>query len=217
MLMQNNRVEAVLSLPGGVFQPYSGVKTSVLVFTKGGRTERVMFLHADFDGFKLDANHDQPIDADDLPDLIAAFHSRDERWRDWRLRDPAAPWTKKWWFADAARDRARGLEPVRLALPPGKPRSRRAPRPARTAGRTARRCGRDPRRCRGARRRAGGAGGVSGWPVVALADVATLSSGGTPSKARPDFWEGDIPWISPKDVKLSHIDGCGRSHNLARL
>jgi hypothetical protein len=45
ILMQNNRVEAVLSLHGGVFQPYSGVKTSVLVFAKGGRTERVMFLY----------------------------------------------------------------------------------------------------------------------------------------------------------------------------
>ena len=60
----------MLSLPGGVFNPYSGVKTSVLVFRKGGVTERVMFLHADNDGFKLDANHDQPIDEDDLPDLI---------------------------------------------------------------------------------------------------------------------------------------------------
>jgi type I restriction enzyme M protein len=75
ILMQNNRVEAVLSLPGGVFQPYSGVKTSVLVFARGGRTERVMFLHAANDGFKLDANHDQPIEADDLPGLIAAFFS----------------------------------------------------------------------------------------------------------------------------------------------
>ncbi|MEF8737118.1 MAG: hypothetical protein V5B35_11145 [Candidatus Accumulibacter necessarius] len=39
------------------FQPYSGVKTSVL-FRKGGSTERVLFLHADNDGYKLDANHD---------------------------------------------------------------------------------------------------------------------------------------------------------------
>ncbi len=101
ILMQNNRVEAVLSLPGGVFQPYSGVKTSVLVFARGGRTARVMFLHADNDGFKLDANHDQPIEADDLPGLIAAFNSRAELWRDWQDRDPAAPWTEKWWFAEA--------------------------------------------------------------------------------------------------------------------
>ncbi len=101
ILLQNNRVEAVLSLPGGVFQPYSGVKTSVLILRKGGRTERVKFLHTDADGFKLDANHDQPIEADDLPGLIAAFNSRDELWADWRDRDAAAPWTEKWWFATA--------------------------------------------------------------------------------------------------------------------
>ena len=65
-LLENNTVEAVLSLPGGVFQPYSGVKTSVLVFTQGGSTDRVLFLHADNDGYKLDAKHDTPIDDDDL-------------------------------------------------------------------------------------------------------------------------------------------------------
>lgn len=102
LLMQNNRVEAVLSLPGGVFQPYSGVKTSVLIFARGGRTERVMFLHAANDGFKLDANHDQPIEADDLPGLIAAFNSREERWAVWQARDAAAPWTENWWFAESA-------------------------------------------------------------------------------------------------------------------
>ena len=102
MLLQNNRVDAVLSLPGGVFQPYSGVKTSVLVFAKGGRTEQVMFLHASNDGFKLDANHDQPIQADDLPGLITSFNSRDQMWADWREHDAAKPWTETWWFADAA-------------------------------------------------------------------------------------------------------------------
>lgn len=101
MLMQNDRLEAVLSLPGGVFQPYSGVKTSVLIFHQGGRTERVMFLHASNDGFKLDANHDQPIEADDLPGLITAFSSREENWATWRKRDPATPWTENWWFAEA--------------------------------------------------------------------------------------------------------------------
>ena len=85
-----------------MFQPYSGVKTSVLVFARGGRTEKVMFLHASNDGFKLDANHDFPIEADDLPGLIAAFNSRDEMFSDWRNRDGEKPWTENWWFADAA-------------------------------------------------------------------------------------------------------------------
>ena len=99
-LVENNTVEAVLSLPGGVFNPYSGVKTSVLMFRKGGATERVMFLHADNDGFKLDANHDQPIDEDDLPGLVAAYRDRAEREAEWRDRDLEVDWTEKWWFAE---------------------------------------------------------------------------------------------------------------------
>ncbi len=100
-LVENNTIEAVLSLPGGVFNPYAGVKTSVLVFRKGGTTERVMFLHAEQDGFKLDAKHDQPIEQDDLPSLIEAFRDREARWVAWRNRDLKADWTEKWWFAEA--------------------------------------------------------------------------------------------------------------------
>lgn len=100
-LLESFRVEAVLSLPGGVFQPYSGVKTSVLLFTKEGSTERVLFLHADADGYKLDANHDTPVEADDLPGLVEAFQARAERWTEWRAREPQAEWTAKWWFATA--------------------------------------------------------------------------------------------------------------------
>ena len=105
-LVENNRVEAVMSLPGGVFQPYSGVKTSVLFFRKGGRTENVLFLHADNDGYKLDANHDQPIEADDLPGLIAAYRDREKGLKKWDKRDPKTEWTEQWWFADAATLRA---------------------------------------------------------------------------------------------------------------
>ena len=107
LLVENNTVEAVLSFPGGVFQPYSGVKTSALFFRKGGSTDRVLFLHADNDGYKLDANHDQPIEADDLPGLIEAFRTRDDRWAEWQATgsNPAPAtnfeWAKNWWFATA--------------------------------------------------------------------------------------------------------------------
>ncbi len=112
MLIENNRVEAVLSLPAGVFQPYSGVKTSVLLFTNGGTTERVLFLWADNDGYKLDARHDTPIEADDLPGLVEVFRTRAERWQEWQERMTPSPiegeggsgrekidWPRKWWFA----------------------------------------------------------------------------------------------------------------------
>lgn len=105
-LIENNRVEAVMSLPGGVFQPYSGVKTSVLFFRKGGKTENVLFLHADNDGYKLDANHDTPIEADDLPGLVAAYRDRDVNLTIWGQRNPNAEWTAQWWFADVATLRA---------------------------------------------------------------------------------------------------------------
>lgn len=105
-LIENNRVEAVMSLPGGVFQPYSGVKTSVLFFRKGGKTENVLFLHADNDGYKLDANHDTAIEADDLPALIAAYRDRVAGLKKWEKRDTKAEWTAQWWFADAATLRA---------------------------------------------------------------------------------------------------------------
>ena len=100
-LIENNTVEAVLSLPGGMFNPYSGVKTSVLVFRKGGQTQQVMFLHADNDGFKLDANHDQPVAEDDLPALIDAFKDRDVKFDEWCRHDADIEWTENWWFADA--------------------------------------------------------------------------------------------------------------------
>ncbi|HOV18300.1 class I SAM-dependent DNA methyltransferase [Ottowia sp.] len=105
-LLENHRVEAVLSLPGGVFQPYSGVKTSVLFFRRGGSTGHVMFLHADNDGYKLDANHDQPVEQDDLPALVSAYRNRQAHLAEWEARDPKAEWTAPWWFADMATLRA---------------------------------------------------------------------------------------------------------------
>ncbi len=118
-LIENNTVHAVLSLPGGVFQPYSGVKTSVLLFEKGGKTGRVLFLHADHDGYKLDAQHDTPIEQDDLPALVAAYKDCDARWKKWKRAFPPLPpgegrgeggakpeWTEKWWFATAEELRA---------------------------------------------------------------------------------------------------------------
>lgn len=105
-LIENCRVKAVLSLPGGVFQPYSGVKTSVLFFQKGGSTDHVLFLHADNDGYKLDANHDTAIEADDLPTLLSAYRCREDGWQQWQARDPQAEWPHKAWFATADEIRA---------------------------------------------------------------------------------------------------------------
>ncbi len=44
-----------------------------------------------------------------------------------------------------------------------------------------------------------------GWPVYFLKDLVSFMSGGTPSKSREDFWQGDLPWVSPKDMKQTYI------------
>jgi type I restriction enzyme M protein len=64
-----------VSLPSGVFKPYSGVGTAVLVFQKGGPTESVWFYDLQADGFSLDDKR-LPIEANDVPDLLALWPER---------------------------------------------------------------------------------------------------------------------------------------------
>lgn len=73
MLVKDNQLEAVISLPSGVFKPYAGVSTAIVVFTKGGKTEHVFFYDVQADGFSLDDKRD-PVSENDLPDAL-------ERWR----------------------------------------------------------------------------------------------------------------------------------------
>src|SRR5689334_16520452 len=58
MLVNDNQLEAVISLPSGVFKPYAGVSTAILVFTKGGKTNHVFFYDVGNDGFSLDDKRD---------------------------------------------------------------------------------------------------------------------------------------------------------------
>jgi len=76
MLIEDNQLEAVVSLPSGVFKPYAGVSTAVLVFTKGGRTDNVWFYKVDNDGYSLDDKR-TPVKDDDLPALLEKWRERD--------------------------------------------------------------------------------------------------------------------------------------------
>ena len=58
MLVEENQLEAVITLPSGVFKPYAGVSTAILVFTKGGKTDHVFFYDVEADGFSLDDKRD---------------------------------------------------------------------------------------------------------------------------------------------------------------
>lgn len=75
-LVELNRLEAVISMPSGVFKPYAGVSTAILIFTKTGHggTDKVWFYDMKADGFSLDDKR-SPIDANDIPDIISRFHN----------------------------------------------------------------------------------------------------------------------------------------------
>ena len=72
MLLEDNQLEAVVSLPSGVFKPYAGVSTAVLVFAKGGQTDNVFFYDVQADGLSLDDKR-QPVAENDLPDVVTQW------------------------------------------------------------------------------------------------------------------------------------------------
>lgn len=78
-LLENQRLEAVISMPSGVFRPYAGVSTGILIFTKTdhGGTDQVWFYDMQADGFSLDDKRN-PVNENDIPDIIERFHSRDK-------------------------------------------------------------------------------------------------------------------------------------------
>ena len=77
-IVENNRLEAVISMPSGVFKPYAGVSTAILIFTKteAGGTDRVWFYDMQNDGLSLDDKR-SPIEENDIPDIIRRFHHLD--------------------------------------------------------------------------------------------------------------------------------------------
>lgn len=87
LLIKENQLDGVINLPTGVFKPYAGVATAILIFTKGGETDFVWFYDLEDDGYSLDDRRDpkhkdeqgRPLDfAGDLPKVLEAFRQRDK-------------------------------------------------------------------------------------------------------------------------------------------
>lgn len=77
-LVENHRLEAVISMPSGVFKPYAGVSTGILIFTKTnhGGTDNVWFYDMTADGLSLDDKR-TPVGENDIPDIIERFKNRE--------------------------------------------------------------------------------------------------------------------------------------------
>lgn len=77
-IVENHKLEAIISMPSGVFKPYAGVSTAIMIFTKTGvgGTDQVWFYDMKADGYSLDDKRN-PIEENDIPDIIARFHNRE--------------------------------------------------------------------------------------------------------------------------------------------
>lgn len=75
-IIENHHLHGIISMPSGVFKPYAGVSTAIMIFTKtgAGGTDKVWFYDMQADGLSLDDKR-QPVDANDIPDIISRYHN----------------------------------------------------------------------------------------------------------------------------------------------
>jgi len=174
MLIEDNLLYAVVSLPAGVFKPYSGVKTSILLLDRqlAKKSKDILFVRVDNDGFEL-GDQRKPISANDLPEALEII----EKWKAGK---------------DISKhDRAMIVSKEKLAESDYNL----------TAGRYQE--GNSFEDCK--------------YEIVKLGDknYFTVESGGTPSTTNPEYWNGDIPWISlvdvPADNRITEITNTERT------
>lgn len=91
-LVEEQKLEAIIYMPNGVFQPYSGVQTGILVFTKtnSGGTDKVWLYNMEADGYSLDQKRDK-VDANDIPDIVA-------RWNNLEAEKERTPYDKSFFI-----------------------------------------------------------------------------------------------------------------------
>lgn len=83
LLMDTCQIDAIVSLPSGVFKPYAGVKTAIIFYTKGGKTDKVWFYEVTGDGYTLDDRRHPDLLNNNLKDLPVAFENKEESVYSW--------------------------------------------------------------------------------------------------------------------------------------
>jgi len=79
MLLNDCELQGIISMPSGVFKPYAGVSTAILIFVKGGETEKVWFYDMQSDGYSLDDKRVKINGGGDLPDIVEKWRNRKEQ------------------------------------------------------------------------------------------------------------------------------------------
>ncbi|MBO9461703.1 N-6 DNA methylase [Labrenzia sp. R5_0] len=166
-MLVENHLAAVISLPAGVFNPYSGVKTSILILDRAVAkvSGQVAFFKIENDGFALGAQR-KAVKGSQLAQVKAELGA----WLQ-ATRGGAAEVLESSLGSTIAREKIAEGGDFNLSA--------------------------ERYQEKVAIQRA--------WPMVPLGEVTTRMSGGTPSKSNENFWQGDIPWVSPKDMKSDLI------------
>ena len=184
-LVEDQKLDAVVKLPSGVFRPYAGVSTAILFFTKtnSGGTDDVWFYDVRADGFSLDDKRN-PVEANDLPDVLTRWQNRDAR-EGPRPHRAVVP-------RPQGRHRRPGLRPLAEPLQGDRPRRDRAPRPAGDHRRH-----RDPRRRdRQGPRRAEGDALVNDRRLSAT--LSSFSEWRDTVEVQDEFWRRFMPWSAAR-------------------
>ena len=182
MLVEDYLV-AVISLPAGVFNPYSGVKTSILILDKAlaKRTDQIAFFKVENDGFDLGAQR-RPIDLNNLPrtqeavkEYMGNVGNMDGQDGQDKSEPPPSP--------DGSILEQLIQQGTALIVPRAKI----------AAG--------GEYNLSGERYRESDVYRHSTWPIAPLGDICErILSGGTPSTKVEEYWNGDIPWITSADI-----------------
>ena len=166
-----NSLVAVISLPAGVFQPYSGVKTSILILDKelAKKSNAIGFFKVENDGFDLGAQR-RPIEVDDLPAIRQELRQYFEAIRGGNVPPPSSTQTTSDNFVH-------GLIVEKQKIAENGDYNLSGERYRETLA------------------------SVSDFPTVALGDVCELVAGNTPSKRNKSYWrDGSVKWISSKHI-----------------
>jgi type I restriction enzyme M protein len=213
-LIEHNYLWAVVSLPAGVFNPYAGVKTSILFLDRSlaRKTQEILFVKVEADGFDLGAQR-RPIDRNDLPD---ALNTLLEYQKTLRVSSPSDSLTvEKTLRVSDKRASSVDEKPASFSPTPDS-QTLRVSAPTQDSNRKetlrvltvskSRLAENDDYNLSADRYREVTRIGKQTYPLVKLGDVLETSSGGTPLRSKNEYYEGGtIPWVKSGEVAQGFV------------
>jgi type I restriction enzyme M protein len=191
-LLENTEIEAVISLPTGVFYPYAGAKTSILVFHKGKPTKKIWFYEINNDGFELSI-HRRPLKGkNDIDDLQEKWESKTEDKNSFSVDIKTIEKNENKLLLN---DYKKFVSSIKETEDPKKLLNLLEKINIETNKKL-----HEIEKCLN---KDGKSRKVNKFK---LKDIATISTGGTPSTSNPKYWEnGTIPWIRSGELKDNRI------------